>query len=257
MKVLDLLKLPEAKKINDLNSSLASEVHRKIIQEKFFLKNIYLDFYKEFKEAMKDCKDGLLVEIGSGSGFIKEIIPNVITTDVFESQGIDLTFHATNMPFKDNSVSVFFLQNVLHHINNPFAFFKEIDRCLVEKGKVVMIEPYNSLWGKFIYKNFHHEPFDTNVEWGITQQGRMTGANGALSWIIFVRDKTRFEKEFPNLKIKKLNPHTPFRYLISGGLSMKQLLPSYMYIVVKGLELILSPLNKYLGMFFTIELKKG
>lgn len=257
MKVLDLLRLPETKRINDLNSSLASEVHRKIIREKAFLKNIYLDFYKEFKNALTDCRDGLLVEIGSGSGFIKKIIPNVITTDVFKSSDIDLTFHATNMPFKDNSVSIFFLQNVLHHINNPFVFFKEIDRCLIKEGKVIMIEPYNSFWGRFIYKNFHHEPFDENASWEVTEEGRLTSANGALPWIIFVRDRTRFEKEFPNLKIKKLKPHTPLRYLISGGLSMKQLLPSSMYTVVKSLELILSPLNKYLGMFFTIELKKG
>lgn len=256
MSIIDILKLPEAKTIHDLDSPGTAKIHKQIIQKKTFLKNIYIDFYNEFKKTLETVPSGLIVEIGSGSGFIKEVIPKVITTDLFSSPNIDIVLSGTKMPFNNNSVSAFFLQNVLHHIKEPIVFLNEINRCLVKDGKVIMIEPHIGLWGKFIWSNFHHEPLDTNAGWEIKQEGRLTGANQALPWIIFFRDRKRFEQLFPNLKIKRLVPHTPFRYIISGGLSMKQLLPSFTYNFVKFVELMCSPLNNHLGMFITIELYK-
>jgi hypothetical protein len=44
--------------------------------------------------------------------------------------------------------------------------------------------------------------------------------------------------------------------LISGGLSIKQLLPSFTYNLIEGLEFMLTPLNSFLGMFKTVELEK-
>ena len=257
MGFIDLLKLPCVKEIEDLDSPETANLHREIIKQNTFLKKVYLDFYKEFYNASLNLPKGYLVEIGSGAGFLKEIMPNVITSDVFHSKGIDMVFPATHLPFDSNSVSAFFLNDVLHHINDPRAFFSEARRCLIPKGKIVMIEPHSSLMGRFLYKNFHHEPFDMNAVWEIEDNGRLTAANSALAWIIFFRDREQFEKEYPDLKIKRLTPHTPFRYHVSGGLSMRQLLPAFMYDFVKSLEMVLSPLNRYLAMFITIELEKG
>lgn len=257
MGVLDLFKLKESKNISDLDSPFVANIHREIIDRKPFLKRIYVDFYNEFKNIIEGIPSGKIIEIGSGSGFIKEIIPEIITSDVFEAKNVDMVFSATNMPFEDNSVSAFFLQNVLHHIKEPRIFFKEIDRCLVSGGKLLMIEPFNSIWGSFVYKNFHHEPFNPQSGWEISGEGRLSDANGALPWIVFFRDREIFENEFPRLKIKKLNPQMPFRYLLSGGLSLKQLVPSFSYDAIKLLENTISPLNKYLGMFITIEIEKS
>ena len=215
-----------------------------------------MDFYNEFKKGLEMTSSGLLVEIGSGSGFLKDLIPALITTDVFNCDGIDVVLDGEKLPFENCSVSVFFMQNVLHHIKNPIPFLKEVNRCLIDNGKIIMIEPYNSLWSSFIYKNFHHERFDTKADWKTEGSGRLSDANGALPWIIFCRDYERFVKEFPQLKIVKLIPHTPFLYIISGGLSMKQLLPDFTYDLIKVIEKFLSPFNKYIGMFFTIELQK-
>lgn len=256
MKLLDFLKLPETKLIQDLNDEQTIEIHRQILQDKPFLKKLYRDYYIEFKKAAENLPKGKLVEIGSGSGFIKEVIPDVLTSDVIKMPNVDMVFSATEMPFPDNSVSAFFLQNVLHHINSPIKFFNEVNRCLILGGKIIMIETFNSLWAKFIFKNFHHEPFDANAAWEIDSGGRLTASNQAQSWIIFVRDREKFEKEFPELKIKKITPHSPFRYIISGGLSIRQLLPSFTYEIIKIFESFLAPLNKQLAMFVTIELEK-
>ena len=120
-----------------------------------------------------------------------------------------------------------------------------------------MIEPANTLWSRFILKNFHHEMFDTRGGWGVGQGGRLSVGNGAIPWIVFERDRAAFERDFPSLRVLRMEPHTPFRYLVSGGLSLRQALPSFLYSPVKLLEVCLSPFNRFLGLFLTVELRKG
>ena len=240
--------------MSDLDSKESVIEHKKIIREKPLLRQTYFDYYHQFKSVK--VPKGNLVEIGSGGGFLKDIIPSVITSDVVKGPGIDKVFSANKMPFKKNSVSAFFMLNVLHHIKNPERALKEMERCLKYNGKIIMIESYNSPWSRFIYHNFHHEDFDPKASWKIKGKGRLSSANGALPWIIFVRDKNIFQKKFQSLKIKKVAPHTPLAYLLSGGLSKPQLLPSFTYLMIKSTEKILSPFNKWLAMFVTIVLEK-
>jgi hypothetical protein len=120
-----------------------------------------------------------------------------------------------------------------------------------------MTEPANSTWGRFIYTRFHHEPFEPEAkEWKIPSTGPLSGANGALPWIMFERDRERFEKEFPRLKIKSVRYHTPLRYLLSGGVSLKSLVPGFSFGLVSLLEKILRIFGKDFSMFMTIELEK-
>ncbi len=44
--------------------------------------------------------------------------------------------------------------------------------------------------------------------------------------------------------------------VLSGGLTLCQLVPSFSYTLIKAIEYTLSPLNDWLGMFQTIELEK-
>ncbi len=212
---------------------------------KYFLKKTYLDFYGQFK--MLQPTGTLFVELGSGDGFIKEVVGGAVTSDI-QDFGVDRVFNACKMPFEDGSVDVFFMLNVLHHILDSRAFFKEAVRCLRVGGKIIMIEPANTLWSRFIYKNFHHEDFDIRGGWGFK-------VNGAIPWIIFNRDRLVFEREFPALKIVSMHNHTPLRYLLSGGLTLPQLVPSFTYPLIEAIEYILRPLN--LGMFQTIEIENS
>lgn len=257
MSFRSLLKLPDIRNISDLDDPSTTLLHSKIIKGKPFLKKLYEEFYNEFNESIKSDPTGtILIEIGSGGGFIKEVMPEVVTSDVIKAPNVDLHFSVLDMPFKENSIDGIFMIDVMHHINDQFNLFNELDRTLKIGGRIVMIEPANTLWSRFIYKNFHHEPFDPSGGWTFTKTGPLSSANGAIPWIIFCRDRVKFEREFPTLKIRKMHVHTPVRYLISGGLSMRQLLPTALYLAVKGIEFILSPLNRYLGMFMTVELEK-
>ena len=256
MKIVEWLKIHEPRLKKDADDVATTLVHAEIIQKKPFLKKLYIDFYKEFRKAIPDFEKKVLVELGSGGGFIREIISNVITSDILELPNVDMVFSATRMPFEDSSVDAFFMFDVLHHIADPKAFLKEALRCLKVSGKIVMIEPANTLWARFIYKNFHHERFDIRAEWDSEKAQPLSQGNNATPWIIFSRDRGIFEKEFSSLKIVDMRNHTPLRYLFSGGLTLRQLVPSFTYPLIKAVEYGLSPINDWLGMFQTIELQK-
>jgi SAM-dependent methyltransferase len=253
---MDNLKLPEVRDTASLDDAALSLLHRRIICKKKFLRRIYEDFYQDLMNASGYSLDKAILELGSGGGFLKELFPTVITSDILQIPSVDKIFSATAMPFNDQSLDAIVMIDVLHHIPDVRTFFREATRCLKTGGRIVMIEPANTCWGRFIYTHFHHEGFDPNTGWEFQSQGPLSTANGALPWIIFHRDRRQFESEFPLLQIIKIRHHTPFRYLFSGGLTLRQLVPTWSYPVFKGLEFCLSPLSGLLGMFQTIILEK-
>jgi len=257
MAILDWLKLPEIRNIKDLDDPATTLLHGRILRGKPFLRKLYVDVYEQFKNAVQQPEKKVLVELGSGGGFIKEIIPNAITSDILVGVDVDKVFSATDMPFENASVDAFFKFDVLHHITEPRKFFNEAQRCLRPGGRIVMIEPANTLWARFVFTNFHHERFDPKAGWDLSEGGPLSQANDAIPWIIFVRDRAIFERDFPKLKIVLLRNHTPIRYLISGGLTLRQLLPGFAYPVVRALEWLLSPANNLLGMFMTVIIEKN
>ncbi len=240
----------------DLDSPERTLFHRELILHKSFLKRLYLEWYDVFSNEIKKLPEGKLIELGSGGGFLKEICPEVLCSDILPLPGNDMTFSALEMPFKKDEISGILMLDTFHHIPDAQKFLQEADRVLKKEGKIVMIEPANSHWGRFIYKNFHHEPFDPKGTWQIPASGPLSGANGALPWILFERDRLIFEKKFPGLKIESITYHTPFRYLVSGGVSFRSLVPSWSFSFFKGVDNTFAGLSKQISMFMTIKLKK-
>lgn len=257
MCIIQFFKLPEFRDNTDIDDPKTTILFTKIIQQKPFLKKLYMDFYNECSNAIPNIQEKRIVELGSGGGFIKEIMPHCLTTDILKLPDVDMYFSVLKMPFKRESVDAFIMINVFHHIPNAKLFLQEMQRTLKTGGKVIMIEPTNTPLSNFMHYHFHHEVFDPKAKtWEFHSSGPLSGANGALPWIVFQRDRRKFMKLFPKLAIRRFIPHTPFRFLASGGLQHKQLLPSISYPIIKTVETIVSPLNKYLGMFYTIELEK-
>ena len=148
------------------------------------------------------------------------------------------------------------MTNVLPERPEVRRFLAGADRGLRLGGRIVMIEPANTAWGRFVYQKFHHEAFDPTGPWDLEPGGPLSTANGAIPWIVFVRDRQELARAFPRLKLVHLSPHTPVRYLLSGGLSMRQLAPNFTYAVIKRIEGLLRPLYGSLGMFYTIVLER-
>lgn len=196
-----------------------------------------------------------MLEIGSGAGFLRRFVPGLIASDIFAVPGNDLVCDGCRLPFADRSLRAIILIDALHHIPGVERFLAEADRCLRPGGKLLMIEPWNTPWSRLVFKHLHHEPFRADAsDWSIPSSGPLSGANGALPWIIFSRDRARFEASFPNLRIERIAPLMPFRYLFSGGVSLRPLLPSWIDASLRRLENDLGPLARRLAMFALIEI---
>ena len=250
------LALPEKQDVTDLDDPNTSLLHSDILKRKVFLHRLYTEYYESFRDAIEAPDHAVIIELGSGGGFIKDVIPNAITSDVMPIPGLDQRFSAEAMPFESGSVDLFCMINTLHHIPDVSSMLKECVRCLKPGGRVVMVEPANTPFSGFIYRNFHHEPFDTRADWSIPEGGPLSSSNQALPWIIFKRDRERFQATFPELKLEGMRLHTPLRYILSGGFTARQMLPGWMYPAAYFLdEVLLRPFHGLMALSMTITLK--
>jgi SAM-dependent methyltransferase len=239
--------------LDDPKTTLA---HRDIILNKPFLKRLYQDWYDVFIKESRAVGKGIYLEIGSGGGFLKDVFPEVVTSDILDLPVVDKVFSAEQLPYKENELGSIMMLNVFHHIPKPYLFLQEAERCLVKGGKIIMVEPANSALGRFIYKRFHHEPFDEKGGREIEAGNPLSNSNQALPFIYFERDTEQFKKDYPTLKIKKIQYHSPFMYILSGGVSRSAMFPYFMYGFFKGVEFLLSPFKKQLGLFCTVIIEK-
>ena len=231
-------------------------LHRKIIKSKPFLQRIYREWYGLLAESLPSG-NGSVVELGSGAGFLTDFVAGVITSEVCFSPGVRVVLNGQSLPFREASLRGITMVNVLHHVPDVRALFREASRCLRSGGRVVMIEPWVSAWSRIIYTKLHHEPFEPDAqEWSLPAGGRLSAANDALPWILFERDRERWEAEFPDLSIKMVRPFMPFRYLVSGGVSMRSVMPGFAFPLWKVVERGLGPLMQKLAMFALIVVER-
>jgi hypothetical protein len=112
-------------------------------------------------------------------------------------------------------------------------------------------------WSRFVYERLHHEPLDVSAaRWEFPLSGPLSGANIALPWIVFQRDRAQFEREFPQWEVRRVEPMMPIRYLLSGGMSLRSLVPDWTFGLWRWTESVLQPLRNHLAMFALIVLRR-
>jgi SAM-dependent methyltransferase len=238
----------------DLDDPATTELRKQVILSKPFLKSIYDEWYGMLAAAVPSG-EGQVLELGSGGGYCAQFIPGLITSEVFRCKGVRIVADAHNLPFSDGSLRAIVMTNVLHHLPDVRQFFAEATRCLRPGGKILMIEPWVTSWSRFVYGRLHHEPFHPDAqEWSFAKTGPLTGANGALPWILFIRDREKFAADFPLLSIDQAQPFLPFRYLASGGVGMRNLMPAFTHAVWAGAERLMESQMHRLGLFAFISL---
>lgn len=252
----DLMTHPLARGI-DLESAEATEVHARLIREKPFLRRLYERFYDEFTRAHEAAPAGARIEVGAGGGFLDDLIPNLLTIDLRPGARVSLVADALELPVADGKAGAVFLLNVLHHLPEPTRFFAELERVLPPGGRCVMIEPHVSPLSRLVFRFLHHEPFEPDrPDWETDVDGPMGGANGAVPWMIFVRDRELFESRFPKLELRRVEPHTVLAYVLSGGVSMRDVLPAAALDPLLVAEDLLGAHKRHAAMLMTVELVK-
>jgi SAM-dependent methyltransferase len=219
----------------DIDDPQTTALRLQIICSKPFLRKLYEEWYRDI--ATHFPSDARVLELGSGAGFLKEFVPQLITSELFSTPGVERFIDAQAIAMPEASLDGIVMTDVLHHIPDCSSFFQEAARVIRPGGGVVMIEPWNTTWSRWVYQHLHHEPFEPDArEWRIPLSGPLSGANGALPWIIFQRDRALFEARHPQWRIVSILPIMPFAYLLSGGVSLRSFLPGWMYQPVRFLE---------------------
>ena len=253
---------PRLKEIN-VDDPRLIDIHNIILSEKKILKSAFNHFY----DVLLKCKkkyitgSGIEIELGAGVGFLKEKRKNIIATDIRKSKKIDKFLNAQKMNLNANSVSTIYAINVFHHLSDPNLFFSEAIRVLAEGGGVILIEPHNGFSSSLIHKHLHkNEKFDVHQKsWSNHKiKGPLSGANQALSYIIFERDKEKFIGLYGGeLEIRfKGYINNYLRYFFSGGLNFRQLSPNFLLPLLRLIELLLIPFSRFLSLHEVIVLVK-
>ena len=258
-KIRNKLSDPRLKGV-DVDSPELLIVHRKIMMEKRIMREVFTEFYKTCinNDQKYFSGEGQRIEIGAGVSFFKELYPEIISTDIKPADNLDRVLDALDMDLPNQSVRAFYGINCFHHFPSPNQFFKELERTLVPGGGCVLIEPYYGAVAAKMYKSlFDTETFDPNQKEWESNSSIMYGANQALSYIVFVRDRKLFEERYPSLEIVQIKPLSNYmRYLLSGGLNFRSLVPGVISPIIKGVEWLITPLNRVLGLHYGIVIRK-
>lgn len=229
---------------------------REIWKSKTILKKLYLNWYHKTKNALKP---GSILEIGGGSGNLKDFFKESVCSDVVFVPWIDAVADAHHLPFHKATFDNIILFDVLHHFHDPAQFFSEAQDVLKHNGRIVLMEPYISLSSFLIYRFFHPEDLTLNLnplnkkKWKKGQKS--FHGNQAIPSLIFERYSHQFIKKYPHFKIIKKEKIDFIIYPLSGGFHHTSLCPMILYPIFEYFEKLLRPFNRLLAfrLFVVIE----
>jgi SAM-dependent methyltransferase len=236
------------------------EAQRLMLLDKPLVRRCY-DLWYERLLADADSVPGprgaaCIVELGSGLSEIKKIRPEIITSDVTPGLA-DMVIDGRALPFADHSVRAIFLTHVFHHIPDVERFFREASRVLVPGGVISMVDGTHTPFARFFFNRVHPEPYDDKTAlWSFPEGDSMLDSNQALSWIVFDRDRRRFEREFPELKLERRNFLPWFGYLMSGGVNLRTFFPRFLTKAVAAADWILQPLDPVFAIHWHLTIRK-
>jgi SAM-dependent methyltransferase len=232
---------------------------RRLIREKPLIRRCYDLWYGRLlsdADSVPGTRKHSVIELGSGSSYIKDIRPTVITSDI--APGVaDMIIDGRELPFDDSSVGALLLTHVFHHIPDVHLFFKEASRVLVPGGVISMVECAHTPFARFFFGKIHPEPYiDGATAWQFPSQGRMLDSNQALSWIVFERDRMQFEQLYPEFVIEQRCYLPWLSYLLSGGVNLKSAVPSALIGAVASLDDKLRVMDPLFAIHWHITLRK-
>lgn len=208
------------------------------------LRIIYGDFYRLIASQLSNLPDHKIVELGSGLGNIREVIPSCIRTDLFPYPWIDQIENAYKLSFKNETVSDLITTDVFHHLKYPGTALNEFHRVLRKGGRLIMLEPCISALGLLVYGALHVEPvaITKTINWFAPEGWSPEhvdyyAAQGNATRIFINHGYSSKLENWQKIKTIRLSA---IAYAASGGYSRPQLYPTKFLPLMKKLERILD-----------------
>jgi SAM-dependent methyltransferase len=239
-----------------------SEIHENLAywDAKPLLQRIYHDFHKKIAHAALPESAGITVELGSGIGNIKEVIPHCLRTDLFPNPWLDQVENAYSLSFKNDSVANVILFDVFHHLQYPGKAFEEFYRVLIPGGRVLIFDPCLSLLGLLVYGLAHHEPIGIwrKISWRAPDNwtpidDSYYAAQGNAYRIFW---GTQVQQNLPKWKVLSRARFSAISYVCSGGYSKPQLYPDSAYGIMRGIDTLLDYLPQIFATRLLVVLEK-
>ena len=232
--------------------------HRIIWEEKPVLRAVYHQYYQRILQFVRP---GQTLEVGGGTGNLKNYLQNVISTDILKLPWLDAACNAEALPFKDQGFDNIVLVDVLHHIEHPNRFFKETQRVLNNGGRLILLEPAITKISWIFYHFFHPEPVDLHdnplIERTSNPNRQAFDANQAIPELIFGKFKHEFNSQFPVFQIIHKSYLSLWVYPLSGGFRKWCLIPkSWVNALLNIEQKIECWLGKYFGFRLFVVLEK-
>jgi len=230
---------------------------RKVWKSKEILRRLYHKWYGIIGDAINP---GTTMEIGGGSGNLKEFFPDAISSDILFVSWLDVVADAHHLPFKDGGLDNIVLFDVLHHLWRPISFFSDAARVLKHGGRILIMEPYVSWTSSLVYRFIHSEGMDRNIDpfqidCFVKGESPFSG-NQAITTLIFEKYKERFIEACPYLKIIRQERSDFILFPLSGGFNNPSLCPLFLYNLFDRLEKILKPLRGFLAFRIFVVLER-
>jgi SAM-dependent methyltransferase len=204
------------------------ELHQQAWHDDEALRTLYNRWYERVRDQLPPHSLGSWLELGSGPGFAKDVIPELELSDVVQAPWHQHELDAEELPFDDGSLGALVLFDVLHHLPHPARFFAEAVRALRPGGRVVICEPYVSPLSYLVYRFLHEERCDLSVNPFADVAG--TGddpfeGNQAIPTLLLGRCRAELRRRFPELQIVSFERFAGLAYPASGGFSRRTPLP--------------------------------
>jgi SAM-dependent methyltransferase len=246
---------------------IAVEQHNREIQDnaehwrrKPLLQRIYRDFYAEIAGELRRDLPGETVEIGSGIGNLKTVMPEALATDIFPNPWLDRIENAYALTFENESVANLILFDVWHHLQYPGTALAEFRRVLVPGGRLIIFDPAMGLLGRIVYRIFHHEPLGLRKElqwWAPPDfsSSEMTYyAAQANAHRIFVSGE--YAAKLGDWRMVRRSLIAGIPYIASGGFSGPQLYPQSLLPVLRTIDRVASRVPSVFATRLLVALEK-
>lgn len=209
-------------------------------QNKPILRTIYREFHEAIAKQLSELPNPLVVELGSGIGNIKDVIPHCLRTDLFANPWIDQTENAYELSFPDSTVSDLILFDVFHHLRHPGTALRECWRVLQPGGRLIIFDPFISLLGLIVFGVYHPEPVAwwNEIVWNAPEgwsakDSDYYAAQGNATRVFFGRMVKTLLKDWNIVCRQRL---ATISWAASGGYSGPQLYPDQLYSQMRKLD---------------------